>query len=426
MLQNAIRTIGWIAVGVVQLCVVLYLAALAVNWNERGPSAAAVRFTEMYRDRPAVADEDNAFLYLRSWKLDPDRRTRRSARVEDFSTKCKLDEKRCVVPFDATDGLLEEWQAVEPTLLDQYLAFIAHTGWREASSFSLSEPPPSGYPGAWDGQKLLLLRARKLAQQGDAASVRALLERDLQFWRTVLRSSGSLRSRMMAVAMLERHFEWGYLVLRKLPPRQLDAAIPEGWRSGISDAERSMLPCIVGEWMFTSKILRDLYAARRAAAKDLNPVDRMLETLEQPLLKVQDAINQSADLYWEVAQIFDVPLERYAEAIRRADEVTQRRKDEAAELSLDNMLGFQTLSGLGSFTDYAAQGADIEGVRRAALLAATLRAAGIEAEGLPAAVANAELRDPYTDRPFDWDAIDSAIVFRGLGPGAHGRHRLYY
>ena len=41
-------------------------------------------------------------------------------------------------------------------------------------------------------------------------------ERDLRFWRIVLQSSDILVSKMMATAMLNRHFEWGNLVLRTL------------------------------------------------------------------------------------------------------------------------------------------------------------------------------------------------------------------
>jgi len=66
MLRKSLRVIGWIAAGLVTLCVVAYLAALAINWHDQPPNATAIRLAQMFRDRPAIADEDNAYAYLRS------------------------------------------------------------------------------------------------------------------------------------------------------------------------------------------------------------------------------------------------------------------------------------------------------------------------------------------------------------------------
>jgi hypothetical protein len=274
---------------------------------------------------------------------------------------------------------------------------------------------------------LLLLRARDLAKRGDAAAVRLLLERDLQFWRAVLRSSDILISKMIATAALNRHFEWGYRIARQLPAHEIAAAIPDGWRSGISDAERSMIRCMVGEWMFTSEMLRDMDASQFGLPEDPTTVERVLGRLARPLFQLQDTTNRAADHYWEVAQTFEVPLNRYPAALRHADELTQRMTDEAAAAGrIYNLVGVPTLANLSSFSQYAARVSDIEGVRRAVLLAATLRASGIEAKDVPAALGNAELRDPYTDRPFDWNESDHAIVFRGLETAERGQHRVYF
>jgi hypothetical protein len=65
-------------------------------------------------------------------------------------------------------------------------------------------------------------------------------------------------------------------------------------------------------------------------------------------------------------------------------------------------------------------------VRRAALAAVTLRAAGIASTDVAAALGSSGLRQPYDDSAFRWDAADQAIVFRGLQGGARGEHRLRY
>lgn len=426
MLQKALRAIGWIAAGFVALVVVLYLGALAINWRDREPSAMAVRLNQLFRDRPAVADDDNGYIYLQRWKLDPDRRKKLPVRVQVFLDACRPGQTACGAAFDAADGLLDEWQAADASLADRYAALTARRGWHEHNSFSLSESLPP-YSGAVDGQRLLLLRARQLAIQGDGAAVRALLEHDLQFWRNVLQSADTLITKMIATMVLHRHFEWGNLVLRKLPTRAQGAAIPDGWRSGISDAERSMKRCLLGEWMFTSEMLQNMDTSELATVGDPAPLERVFLVFERPMFQLQDTTNRAADHYWQIGQTFEVPLDHYEDAMRRADDLTERTTTEAATArGIYNLRGVRTLGNLSSFSQYAARVGDIEGVRRAALLAATLRVAGIEVKDMPAAVADAELRSPYNDRPFNWDETNRAIVFRGLEKRERGEHRIDY
>jgi len=425
MLRKTLRAIGWIAAGLVTLCVLAYLSALAINWRDQEPNAAAVRFTQMFRDRPVVADEDNAYVYLRHWELDRDRRKNLSPRLQQFLEACSPGQRQCVAAFDAADGLFEEWQAADSSLLDHYLAFTAHTGWFEATSFSILESIPA-YSGAADGQRLLLLRARQLAMQGDADAVRSLLERDLQFWRMVLQSSDILVSKMIATAALKRHFEWGYRILRKLPAGKLGVAIPDGWRHGISDAERSMIRCMVGEWMFTSEILQNMTTPQYWMDDEETTSDRILGMLARPMMQPQDSKNRAADHYWEVAQTFEAPLQRFENALHRVDQLTEQITEKAAAPRIYNWVGVRGLANLSSFSDFAARVSDIEGVRRVALLAATLRASSIAEKDLPSAIANAELRNPYSDRSFEWDATNGAIVFRGFERNERAEHRISY
>lgn len=76
--------------------------------------------------------------------------------------------------------------------------------------------------------------------------------------------------------------------------------------------------------------------------------------------------------------------------------------------------------------DYAAGVADLEGIRRMALLAAELRATGVEPSDMEVALSEAELKDPYTNEPFEWDADAGAIIFRGLERTRLGYHAIVY
>lgn len=78
------------------------------------------------------------------------------------------------------------------------------------------------------------------------------------------------------------------------------------------------------------------------------------------------------------------------------------------------------------FGEYASRLTDLEGVRRATLVAIALREAKVAHADVAATLSTSELRNPYNDQPFAWDSEAGAIFFRGLALGERGEHRIYY
>src|SRR6185295_15303054 len=98
---------------------------------------------------------------------------------------------------------------------------------------------------------------------------------------------------------------------------------------------------------------------------------------------VQATANRYADLYWQIGEAFEVPLASYAEAARHAEELTETAAQQAADgLQVYNFPGVLMLTNVSDFSRFALRVGDIEGVRRATLLAATIRAAGVESPGM--------------------------------------------
>jgi hypothetical protein len=60
------------------------------------------------------------------------------------------------------------------------------------------------------------------------------------------------------------------------------------------------------------------------------------------------------------------------------------------------------------------------------LEAVTFRAAKVGISEVAAALAAAPLRNPYNNRPFEWDGKNRDILFRGLELGERGVHRIRY
>ena len=162
--------------------------------------------------------------------------------------------------------------------------------------------------------------------------------------------------------------------------------------------------------------------------RDNSVVATVLTGLEMPLYRQQDSVNKSAAYFLETTQLLSAPLDHYQDALNRAAVLTSQTRQAAfPPLSPYNMIG-QLLTGIGAYDygTYARRVADLEGVRRAALLAVTLRAANVRASGVGAAVSTSALHEPYHNRPFEWDQKEGAIVFRGLEIGERSVHRIYY
>jgi hypothetical protein len=62
--RRVFKATAWFGGLLVTLPIAVYVVALIVNWRDREPSPAAIRFAQLYRGRPAVTDENNAFVYL--------------------------------------------------------------------------------------------------------------------------------------------------------------------------------------------------------------------------------------------------------------------------------------------------------------------------------------------------------------------------
>lgn len=461
MTRKILKIIGWIVAGTVGLGVALYLILVAINWRDQAPSAAAVQLAEAYRNRPELADDDNAFIYTMgfgvapasdpyemglkrlAWLRDsnssgrvndtrdplgkqPDYKAMRPAAVQNFVAACHPGNPDCAAAFRAGDSVFEPWQASESWLLPRYMALIRHRGWRQSVPFDVSAPlPPYGL--VMDGQRLLLLDTKILAERGDYANARNLLEKDLHFWRKVLESSDILISKMLATVAITRDFELGNLVLREIPPDKVMNAVPAGWDTPLSDADRSMRRCLVGEWVFMSASLRNIDIGSEALRDD-SVVSRAMTRLVMPLYRRQDSINKNAAYLLEMIQLSSAPLDQYEDAVNRTAALAQQTRSAAfPPHSPYNPFGqFLIAIGTTDFGTYARRVADLEGVRRAALLAVTLRAANVKASEVSAALSANALHEPYHNRPFEWDEKEGAIVFRGLEIADRSVHRIYY
>lgn len=453
MSRTTLKVAAWTAGIIVGLVAAVCVAAALVNLHDRAPSPEAIRWSAAYDARPEVAAEDNAFLFLLGLSAPPaadplavgrQRLARLQAGVTQLDSAARLEEpppdfigvdsdvarfralcddvsRDCVRSARNARSAFEKWSSTHAWLLERYTQLLALGAWRETVPHDLQTPLPS-YAGAMHGQRLLLWQASALADSGDAARVRELLASDFRFWRMVLASSDTLITKMIATAALQRHLKWGNVALRSLPSEQQLAAIPAEWHTPLAASELSLRRSLTGEWQFLSGSL-DTLAAGFVSSGSIG------DKLTAHLFQRQDTLNRYAEYFDELSTTLDAPLLGYASAATAASQLAERTANDAfPPRSLYNLAGVLLLgtAGPADYGIYARRVADLEGQRRAALAAVTLRADGTPPRDMPAALTLSPLRNPYDEQPLRWDAAEEAVVFDGLAPGERGEHRFYY
>lgn len=456
------KILGCVVLAIFGLAVLLYLVALAANWNDRPPSAAAQKLDQIIAARPPVATADNAAAYLLGFNAPADQDplevgARRLAWLESYTAQAPpgsdplsnpLELKsqgtpalKALGPDCGRDGhtkcmqVFEElaagWQPteMETLALQRYRTLLGLRGWRDAVPFSVTAPL-APYADVTHAQRLYLLSLAQLAREGKADAVREGLSEDLRFWRDVQRSSEILIAKMISLGAIRKHFFYSSLILRGLPPEQVMRAVPAEWQREFSDEERSMLLVMAGEWKFSQGMLRDALNADTlgddlAAVYEPAIMGTWLNSLAKPLFKEQDTANVMAGRYLRFAEQFAVSMNEYAHA---KDAVETEDREQLQPLSIYNPVGDVFLREIGgsTFVNYAYGCANSEGIRRAALLVAQLRGRGIDAAGVADELARAELRDPYSGSPFEWDANNKSVLFISPDKGSWQRHEFFY
>lgn len=457
--KRILKWAAWLIGGVLALPIVFYLVVLAINLRDQPPSQFANRLEDTYRNRPAVANPDNGYVYVLGFAAAPDadpytlglqrvewlqKRHEGPPTVGPFKDQeyepprgpiaeklraCGSTYQGCDAALTESEAQLLEWLSSEQWRLDRYLELLNKPGWLEIVPWSAATPLPA-YAPVLDAQRILLVKAYSLAGQKDASAVRDLLERDVRFWRGVLASSDILISRMIAVAALTRNFNMGNLALRRLPPETQLVAMPESWRTPLTQSELSWLRCFAGEWKFSQNVLAELKTTPTVAisGENIGWLGRFQDAALNPLFQQQDTSNQSAEMFVRAADALNVPIEQLIDALDAAKQAFAGPTERFATLAnFYNPVGDVILGVAGgSYDVYPARVADVEGARRAAVLATELRSRKIDEQNIEAELAASTIRTPYNGDPFGWDAKEHAILFIGLVPGERGRHALKY
>lgn len=457
-----LKVFFWFVVACVALIVGLYLLALFINRNDKPPSAAAVRFEELVGKLPPVAEQDNGYVYFMGLaavkESDPavvgkeriswakaqlalpvalsaedfpgqsrDVQVERPPVLEKLLKQCSDADLACAHGLKNNEAEIEAWLAREKWFAERYVKLQSFPAWRETLPFD-GRIPPSNYGVVYEAHKMLLLDAWLRAGRGDVAGVKKLLADDIQFWRRNIAQNDTLIAKMISAGALKRHFTWSNIILRRLPASRQAEAIPAEWRVPITDAERSMLRPFVGEWRY---FMSEIRLAKAGAIRDQSESDDRLDaTLQRNLaknfLQVQATSNRQAARLAEISRMLSVDYAQLPAAARSVRSLQENVGMGFLEHGVYNVLG-NVLAGAGGWdtTKYALRVADLEGIRRVALLTADLRSQSVSVEQMQAQLAKS-VGSPYDGKPFSWNEGAQSVVFTGLGEGKFARTAVLY
>ena len=435
-----------IAVALSVLLLAAVLVLVAINWNDRAPNANSQRLDALLRDQPAVAPALNGYVHMLALNIPrgehvvatgtvrAERLKQAVASMAPLSREfadglapmpstppakyaallagCKELDSKCEAILTADLEQLDGYIASLDWLTTRYGALLLAPAWREVAG-PIEQSPALGT--AINGQHVHFLRAWLAARQGNRDAVALALAADIRFWRNMQASSSMLVSKMIATAALSRHFRWSAMVLRAMAPEQQAAAIPGAWRQPLSRQERSMLLVMAGEHAF---VRRGLALPQHVEISGSAWADMGLAS---GLCKPQNFLNRYANFAVAFSKEFEVGYPQLPQALRRANAL-RPVADGGLVGGLYNPLGTLLAGEMSRMGNYGIRVADLEGVRRAAVLAAQLRSNGITAREMQSHLDRSSLRDPYTDKPFVWDSAAGAIVVQGLALNNGGKY----
>jgi hypothetical protein len=458
---KATRILGFLILGLVALAVLLVLTTFLVNRNDEPPSAAALRFEKILISRPELPASENAVVYALGFNVPesmdpvkvgaermqwiisfgdtgPPEQGDPAGNITSFLDSASADLIRLKEACSGDDrpSCAREFLAVAPRwrpdeqeqlALRRYQELLLRHAWRDVVPQHLSAPLPP-YGDIIHAQRLYSLQLMQLALAGQVDEVRARLDAEFRHWRGAQLSATSLIANMIAIAALRNHFFYATLALRELPVEAAERVVPEDWKREVSDEERSMLRVMAGEYAFVRHLMVLTHSGRYSSdaddfEKERTALNKWIKTTLLGLIQVQAMANFYADRYTRLSDAFAVPMSDYG---RAEESYLASLRAEKHSWSLHNpaLEFFRSRDDGTAYLDYPFRVASLEGMRRAALLTVQLRAAGVAPGGMPSAVAESSLRDPFTGNAFEWNTGSHSLVFKA--PENHAWRRIEY
>ena len=286
LLLKLIKVTGKTLAALLSVIVVCYIALLLINFQDEAPSEAAITMQAL-QQIPEHDPDNNGYLYF--VRTDNAAKYQLSEPFEQLMRQCASTD--CNAALMAQPELVA-LVAQHQELSDFYRQVRSFNHWYEPIPTDATQALPS-FRSLLNGQKLLLVQAWLAAQQQDVATVRQLLQQDLQFWRDLLRKNKLLINKIVSTAAIQSHFNFATTIKQQLAEQHHTAMQPQSWLIPFTAEELSLLQVLSGEWVYGNMITESLILTAPAASENTFS-EQATWLLLEPLFQPQASSNQRA------------------------------------------------------------------------------------------------------------------------------------
>lgn len=434
VVRGALQGLAW-SLGLIGAVLAMLLLVNAFD-EELNPEVAAY----LQREKPEVADEQNGYPHLvglaapeveqphaagkrylaqtdevqakrlkgeqASWPKPPGF----SLKVPDF---CTPELNSCAQRAREKTEDARKIVAEHQLLLTRYRALHAYPAYAETWSGMVIDYPLPAYQAPLTVQKLFFVEVALRAQEGDIEGALAAVESDISLGRRMLAGSHTLIHKMVASRHLTRSVLFLADVFSSYRDRIGARAVPlRSVINPLTEEERRLATALRNEFFFATKAIE--HEMRRAdPAATGQEFDWMFSMFARPLYQPNATANRvyftGHTLYTELD---GVPAARFDEV---AAKVKAARPEFPDWTAFYNPIGkIMVEVGAVNFEQYLLRMHDLDALVRLVALHIEIVAKEVKHEDVPQFLAGADKRfvNPYTGKPFDWDAKARQLHFQ--------------
>jgi hypothetical protein len=448
-MKKALKAIGWIA----SLLLLVFGILVGINAVDEDLSPESLKL--LGEATSAIKDEDNAYFAL--WGMtaaegaDPHAVGKRTAAklaarqagpdpvvpVEAYGDEirklkaspaigklCDWAKEGCYAKLaaavDRADALAQE----NGTLLARYAALGRYKGYSDTTPPNVLTPLPPLLDVTTMATLDLLLAIAEV-KRGDAAAGMKRIGSGVSTARALIASSGQLLPRMVFANVLHRHA----IVVAGLAAEYPEAVAAERerlglWLAPLTPAERSLVPTFGYEFAGMHTLFAELVRQPRLWAV-FGEQSSIPEWLRMRFVQPNATSNLLAGMMSEEQRLAGLPADKLAGELPGLEQGRAAQKASLESFSLRNPAGRVLASDAAmDMAGYVLRMHDLDAHLRLVALAVEIRARKLEPQAIAGFVASASAPavDPYTGKPFQWDADKRELSTASRAKGQRHAH----
>lgn len=286
-LKTMLKGLSKVLLALLILTFSLYLLLWAMNLKDEEPSAQSLQLQRILQAQVPVTDQDNGFIYYQQHFAQP------LHLPDGLRSLLQCQPAQCLVELQAAQAALPAKLIQQQPVLNAYHKLLTFPFWQ--SPVRGMHTKPVALSPLIEMQQLYLLDVWLKMQSGEPATIKAMLQQDLRFWRQWLVTSNNPFDKSLAVSGMSRHFMFAKMFQQTLPAEQFQQFIPDLWRQPLTADELSLRLAMAGEWHFANSAIQSIRQERPQQQSRLE--QWFMPLLWQPFLKPQAVSNTFARMH---------------------------------------------------------------------------------------------------------------------------------